>query len=306
MPDHRTITILGSTATGKTTIAVHLAVCLDGEVISADSRQVYKGMDIGTGKDLSEYIVDGKQIPYHLIDIVKPGYQYNVFEYQQDFIKAYQSVSKKSKTPVLCGGSGMYIEAVLKGYRLTSVPVNDLLRKELENYPMDALEKRLKSLKAIHNRSDLDTKKRAIRAIEIAEYEKSHPVSEVQVTPPESLIIGIYFEREERRKRIEQRLHARLKEGMVEEVEELMRNELSPEQLVYYGLEYKWITLYLLGELTYKEMVQKLLVAIHQFAKRQMTWFRKMEKNDFQIHWINGRMPLKKKSEKIIGLYKTF
>ncbi len=306
MPDHRTITILGSTATGKTTIAVHLAVCLDGEVISADSRQVYKGMDIGTGKDLSEYIVDGKQVPYHLIDIVKPGYQYNVFKYQQDFIKAYQSVSKKSKTPVLCGGSGMYIEAVLKGYRLTSVPVNDLLRKELKNYPMDALEKRLKSLKAIHNRSDLDTKKRAIRAIEIAEYEKSHPVSEVQVTPPESLIIGVYFEREERRKRIEQRLHARLKEGMVEEVEELMRNELSPEQLVYYGLEYKWITLYLLGELTYKEMVQKLLVAIHQFAKRQMTWFRKMEKNDFQIHWINGRMPLKKKAEKIIGLYKTF
>lgn len=298
------ITVLGATATGKTSLATKVASLLHGEVISADSRQVYRGMDIGTGKDLADYVVDDKQVPYHLIDILDAGEQYNVFEYQKDFQKVYEDLKSKDIFPVLCGGSGMYIEAVLKGYKLAQVPVNEPLRETLSQMTLEQLVARLKQLKSVHNNSDIENKKRAIRAIEIEEYMVDHPDLDWEFPQINSLIVGIDFSREERRQRITERLHQRLEEGMVEEIQGLLDQGVTPEGLIYYGLEYKFITEFLTGQISKQRMVEGLNVAIHQFAKRQMTWYRRMEKNGFNIHWIDGHLSLEDKTEKVIQLLK--
>jgi len=298
------VTVLGATATGKTSLATKVASLLQGEVISADSRQVYRGMDIGTGKDLADYVVDDKQVPYHLIDILDAGEQYNVFEYQKDFQKVYEDLKSKDIFPVLCGGSGMYIEAVLKGYKLAQVPVNEPLRETLSQMTLEQLVARLKQLKSVHNNSDIENKKRAIRAIEIEEYMVDHPDLDWEFPQINSLIVGIDFSREERRQRITERLHQRLEEGMVEEVQGLLDQGVTPEGLIYYGLEYKFITEFLTGQISKQRMVEGLNVAIHQFAKRQMTWYRRMEKNGFNIHWIDGHLSLEDKTEKVMQLLK--
>lgn len=298
------ITVLGATATGKTSLATKVASLLHGEVISADSRQVYRGMDIGTGKDLADYVVDDKQVPYHLIDILDAGEQYNVFEYQKDFQKVYEDLKSKDIFPVLCGGSGMYIEAVLKGYKLAQVPVNEPLRETLSQMTLEQLVARLKQLKSVHNNSDIENKKRAIRAIEIEEYMVDHPDLDWEFPQINSLIVGIDFSREERRQRITERLHQRLEEGMVEEVQGLLDQGVTPEGLIYYGLEYKFITEFLTGQISKQRMVEGLNVAIHQFAKRQMTWYRRMEKNGFNIHWIDGHLSIEDKTEKVMQLLK--
>jgi tRNA dimethylallyltransferase len=297
------ITLLGPTATGKTTVATHLARAIDGEIISADSRQVYRGMNIGTGKDLSEYTIGGKLVPYHLIDIVDAGYKYNVYEYQRDFIKALEDVRERDKTPILCGGTGLYIEAILKGYRLINVPDNLGLRKQLESKTLPELTSILSTYKILHNTTDVDTVKRAIRAIEIAEYYRHHPETEFdypQITP---LIIGLSIDRDERRNRITHRLKTRLSEGMVDEVRNLLNKGISPDNLIYYGLEYKYLTLYLTEQLSYEEMFSQLEMEIHRFAKRQMTWFRGMERRGLSIHWIDAMLPLSEKIDTIKSLY---
>jgi len=297
---YQMLTILGPTASGKTAVAAHSAQMLDGEVLSADSRQVYRGMDLGTGKDLADYILDGKQIPYHLIDVVDAGYEYNVFEYQNDFLKAYEDVRSRGKFPVLCGGSGLYLEAVLKNYKLIQVPPNPELRGKLASKELDELAEILKSYKTdLHNTVDLETKRRAIRAIEIEDYMVEHP--EIDRTIPEinSLVVGVKFDRLSRRKRITERLKQRLDEGMLEEVQTLLDKGLKPEQLIYYGLEYKYLTQHLIGVLTFDEMFSGLETAIHQFAKRQMTWFRRMERQGTNIHWLDGYMPLAEKLDRI-------
>lgn len=297
MPNYDLISILGPTASGKTTLAAALAYELNTEIISADSRQLYRGMDLGTGKDLADYHVNGQQVPYHLIDIVDPGYKYNVFEYQQDFLKAYESIKNKRKIPVLCGGTGMYLEAVLKGYKLIPVPENPTLRAELASKSLAELTEILSRYKTLHNSTDVDTVKRAIRAIEIEEYYVTHRVSQREFPPLNSLIIGINIEREARRNKITQRLHQRLQEGMVEEVEKLLQQGIHPDDLIYYGLEYKYLTLYVIGKISYEEMVSQLEIAIHQFAKRQMTWFRGMERRGFTIHWIEAEWTLSQKTD---------
>jgi tRNA dimethylallyltransferase len=289
------LTILGPTACGKTQLAVAAAAKLGSCVISADSRQVYKQMDIGTGKDLSEYSFEGSNVPYYLIDIYQPGEKYNVYEYQKDFFDVYEKVYSDSTIPVLCGGSGLYIEAVLRNYQLLSVPVNEELRDNLKNKSLEELSAILATYKLMHNKSDVDTVKRAVRAIEIAEYQKEHANENPDRPIINSLIIGIDFERDIVRKRITERLHQRLKSGMIDEVRSLLDKGLSSEDLIYYGLEYKYITLYLIGQLSYDEMVAQLNIAIHQFSKRQMTWFRKMERSGFYIHWIDGQLPLEDK-----------
>lgn len=299
MSKYNMVTLLGATASGKTSVAAHLAVKIDGEIISADSRQVYRGMNIGTGKDLADYTVDGRPVPYHLIDLVDAGYQYNVFEYQRDFIPVFEDIQKRGKFPVLCGGSGMYIDAVLKGYKLINVPVNQDLRTQLEKKDLNELSELLKNYKTLHNRSDIDTRKRAIRAIEIEAYYSENPEIDTWFPEINSLIVGIKFDREARRRRISQRLKARLDEGMADEVKHLLDKGLSPDQLLYYGLEYKYITQYLLGELDYQQMCSQLETAIHQFSKRQMTWFRRMEKQGFEIHWLDGHSPLREKLKRI-------
>ena len=296
------VTILGATATGKTTVAVALADRLNSEIISADSRQVYRGMDIGTGKDIEEYQFNGKQIPYHLIDIVDAGAKYNVYEYQKDFLEAYNKISTKDKLPVLCGGTGMYIDAVTKGYKLINVPVNEKLREELEQKTNEELEQILKSLKNTHNKSDFDTRKRAIRAIEIEDYYKGNPDISLDYPKFNTLFVGIDVDRNTRRKRITNRLKARLEEGMIKEVEDLIKSGIAAEDLIYYGLEYKFLTMYVTGEINRNDMFQKLESAIHQFAKRQMTWFRGMERKGAVINWIDGRMPTDEKIDKIISL----
>ena len=296
------ITILGATATGKTTVAVALADRLDSEIISADSRQVYRGMDIGTGKDIEEYQFNGKQIPYHLIDIVDAGTKYNVYEYQKDFLEAYNKISAKDKLPVLCGGTGMYIDAVTKGYKLINVPVNENLREKLELKTNEELEQILKSLKNTHNKSDFDTRKRAIRAIEIEDYYKNNPDISLDYPKFNTLFIGIDVDRNTRRKRITNRLKARLEEGMIEEVEQLLKSGIAADDLIYYGLEYKFLTMYVTGKINRNDMFQKLESAIHQFAKRQMTWFRGMERKGTVINWIDGRMPTEEKIDKILSL----
>ena len=289
------ITILGPTASGKTTFAANLAARLDSEIISGDSRQVYRRMDIGTGKDLADYEVDGKKIPYHLIDIAEPGYKYNVFEFQRDFLNAYQDISERGKMPILCGGTGLYIESVLKGYKLLPVPENKELRERLQNYSLTELTEMLKSYKTLHNTTDVDTVKRAIRAIEIEEYYQSQPM-EVSAFPQiNSVIIGVDIDREERRRKISARLRSRLDEGMVDEVRAILDSGVSPEDMIYYGLEYKYLTNYIIGNLTYEQMVGELEIAIHQFAKRQMTWFRGMERRGLKINWMDASMPMQEK-----------
>lgn len=293
------LVVLGATATGKTSLAVNLAKDLNGEIISADSRQIYRGMDLGTGKDLEEYVVDETLVPYHLIDIADAGYKYNVFEYQQDFVKVFEQISSRNKLPVVCGGTGMYLEAVLSGYKLIAVPKDQEFRDEMEEKSMDELEMILRSYKEVHNNSDLETKKRAIRAIEIERYYVSHPEIEMDYPEMNPLLIGIKFDRESRRQRITQRLKERLKSGMIEEVESLLKSGVSAEDLMYYGLEYKFLTQHVIGQLTYDEMFSGLEIAIHQFAKRQMTWFRKMERSGSNIHWLEGNLPLDEKVNRV-------
>jgi tRNA dimethylallyltransferase len=303
MKSYNLLTILGTTASGKTQLAAHLAARLNGEVISADSRQVYRGMDIGTGKDMADYVVNGQTVPVHLIDLVDAGYQYNVFEYQRDFLEVFNSMQQRKKFPVLCGGSGLYLEAVLDNYRLIRVPVNDALRQELEGKSLEELTEILAGYKSkLHNITDIETEKRAVRAIEIEQFYAENKEIDTQMPPLKSLVVGVKFDRLSRRKRITKRLHDRLDEGMVEEVRCLLDSGLTPDDLLYYGLEYKYITNYLTGDLTYEKMVDKLNTAIHQFAKRQMTWFRRMERQGTQIHWLDGYQPLEEKMERVMEL----
>ena len=302
------ITILGPTASGKTPVAAHLAAEIGGEIISADSRQVYRRMDIGTGKDLADYIVDGRQVSYHLIDIREPGTKYNLFEYQQDFFEVYQEIQGRDAVPILCGGTGLYIEAVLKGFHLSPVPQNQELRDSLEGKSLAELTEMLKDLKAktgsnMHNTTDVDSCQRAIRAIEIETYNLQHPTPRRELPPVDSLIIGIDIDRELRREKITRRLKARLDGGMVEEVKALLDDGIPAEDLIYYGLEYKFVTEYLTGALSYDEMVRRLEIAIHQFAKRQMTWFRGMERRGFKINWIDAVLPMEEKISQIQQLY---
>ncbi|MDR1919182.1 MAG: tRNA (adenosine(37)-N6)-dimethylallyltransferase MiaA [Tannerellaceae bacterium] len=295
METYQLITVVGPTASGKTAFAAALAERLDTEIISADSRQVYRRMDLGTGKDLSDYTVNGKAIPYHLIDICEPGYKYNLFEYQRDFFRVYEAISQKGKRPILCGGTGMYIEAVLKGFKLPDVPVNPALRLSLQDKPLKELESILASYKTLHNQTDVDTAQRAIRAIEIAEYHRGHQPATQAYPPIRSLLVGLDISREERRRKISERLRTRLSEGMIEEVSRLLEAGLKPEDLIYYGLEYKYLTLYVTGQLPYEAMASQLEIAIHQFAKRQMTWFRGMERRGCPIHWIDASLPTDEK-----------
>lgn len=296
------ITVLGPTASGKTAFASSLAAAIGGEILSADSRQVYRGMDIGTGKDLKDYEIDGKHIPYHLIDIVDAGYKYNVFEFQTDFLKAYNEVNSRGNMPIMCGGTGLYLESILKGYRLIPVPENPELRESLQGKRLSELTEILKSYKTLHNTTDVDTTKRAIRAIEIEEYYKQHSVEANSFPKINSLIVGIDISRELRRERITNRLISRLEEGMITEVEKLLQSGISAEDLIYYGLEYKYVTLYLTGKLEYRYMVQELEVAIHQFAKRQMTWFRGMERRGLHIEWLPYQDSMEEKVERVINL----
>lgn len=304
------ITILGPTASGKTSLAAALAYEIGGEIISADSRQVYRGMTIGTGKDLDDYSVNGHKIGYHLIDIAEPGDKYNIYEYQRDFHKVYSELMQRNVRPILCGGSGLYIESVLKGYSLSTVPQNPELRQSLSGKTLDELTEILMDLKArnnsnMHNRSDVDTAQRAIRAIEIEMYNLQHPAQNRQFPPVESVIIGVDIDRDSRRKRITERLKERLQHGLVEEVKGLMESGLSAESLIYYGLEYKFVTEYVIGKLSRDEMFCSLEIAIHQFAKRQMTWFRGMERRGFTINWIDWHLPMADKLEQIKKLIVT-
>ena len=299
----RMITILGPTASGKTPVAAHLAAEIGGEIISADSRQVYRRMDIGTGKDLADY---GK-VPYHLIDICEPGTKYNLFQYQQDFFDVYQDIQSRGAVPILCGGTGLYIEAVLKGYKLSPVPQNPELRNSLEGKTLEELTKMLVELKAqngsnMHNKTDVDSCQRAVRAIEIETYNLEHPVPLRELPPVDSILIGIDIDRELRRQKITSRLKSRLDEGMIDEVKRLLDEGIPADDLIYYGLEYKFVTEYLIGKCTYDEMFTRLEIAIHQFAKRQMTWFRGMERRGFKINWIDATLPMEEKVAQIIKI----
>lgn len=302
MNNYELITIIGPTASGKTAFAAALAARLDTEIISGDSRQVYRSMDIGTGKDLADYVVDGKQIPYHLIDICNPGDKYNVFEYQHDFHKAFEEIRKKGKLPILCGGTGMYIESVLRGFKLLDVPQNPSLRESLKGKSLAELEQILASYKVLHNKTDVDSAQRAIRAIEIEEFYKTEAPDKREYAPINSLIIGVDIDRELRREKISRRLRTRLDEGMVDEVRAILATGVKPEDLIYYGLEYKFLTLYIIGQLTYDEMVSQLEIAIHQFAKRQMTWFRGMERRGLHIHWLDAMLPTDEKINNVLAL----
>ena len=302
MNRYELITILGPTASGKTVLAAALAAQLHTEIISADSRQIYRGMDIGTGKDLADYIVNGQSIPYHLIDICEPGYKYNVFQYQHDFFRVFRDIESRGKLPILCGGTGMYIEAVLKGYKLLDVPQNPTLRQSLQGKSLAELEQILASYKVLHNKTDVDSAQRAIRAIEIEEYYRTEAPGRNEYEPINSLIIGVDIDRNTRRAKISQRLRARLAEGMVDEVRQLIDQGVKPDDLIYYGLEYKFVTQYVIGQLSYEEMVTQLEIAIHQFAKRQMTWFRGMERRGSTIHWVNAAWETARKIDTILEL----
>ena len=307
MQNQKMITILGPTASGKTSVAAALALRTGGEIISADSRQVYRRMDIGTGKDLADYTIGDLHIPYHLIDIADPGTKYNLFQYQQDFHTAYNDIRSRGKLPILCGGTGLYIEAVLGGYSLSPVPQNPKLRESLEGKSLDQLTQMLVQLKQkngsnMHNRTDVDTAQRAIRAIEIETYNLEHPTPERQMPPVDSLVIGINIDRELRREKITRRLKARLEEGMCDEIRSLIDGGVNPDDLIYYGLEYKFVTEYVVGKTSYEEMFRQLEIAIHQFAKRQMTWFRGMERRGYTIHWIDAAQSMDEKVEAIMSL----
>lgn len=301
------ITILGPTASGKTSLAAALAARIDAEIISADSRQVYRGMTIGTGKDLDDYRQGDRLIPYHLIDICEPGTKYNLFQYQQDFHLIYNNIVARGVRPIFCGGTGLYIESVLKGYALSPVPQNQALRDELADKSLAELTEMLEDLKrrnhsVMHNRTDVDTAQRAIRAIEIETYNLEHPTDNRTLPPIDSVIIGVDINREERRRKITQRLKQRLEEGMVDEIRQLLDRGIAPENLIYYGLEYKFVTEYVIGKTSYEEMFRQLEIAIHQFAKRQMTWFRGMERRGFTIHWIDALDPMDSKVAQIMDI----
>lgn len=301
------LTILGPTASGKTDLAAHVAREIGGEIISADSRQVYRGMDIGTGKDLDDYVVDGKQIPYHLIDIREAGTKYNLFQYQEDFLKAYHDIQSRGAQPILCGGTGLYIESVLKGYHLSPVPQNPELRKALEGKSLDELTNMLRQLKAktgsnMHNTTDVDSCQRAIRAIEIETYNLDHPTDNRDFPAIDSVIVGVGIDRVARREKITSRLRKRLDNGMVEEIRGILDKGVKADDLIYYGLEYKYVTEYVIGKLTYEEMFRQLEIAIHQFAKRQMTWFRGMERRGATIHWIDAALSMEEKVKETIRL----
>lgn len=301
------ITILGPTASGKTSLAAALAARIDAEIISADSRQVYRGMTIGTGKDLDDYRQGDRVIPYHLIDICEPGTKYNLFQYQQDFHLIYNNIVARGVRPILCGGTGLYIESVLKGYALSPVPQNQALRDELADKSLAELTEMLEDLKhrnhsVMHNRTDVDTAQRAIRAIEIETYNLEHPTDNRTLPPIDSVIIGVDINRDERRRKITQRLKQRLEEGMVDEIRQLLDRGIAPENLIYYGLEYKFVTEYVIGKTSYEEMFRQLEIAIHQFAKRQMTWFRGMERRGFTIHWIDALDPMDSKVAQIMDI----
>lgn len=298
---HDILVITGPTATGKTRLAALVADRMGGEVISADSRQVYRGMDIGTGKDLSDYFVNGRMVPVHLVDIVDAGYRYNVFEYQRDFVKAFEDLAARSVFPVVCGGSGMYVDSIVSGYRLVQVPVNPPLRALLEGRSLEELTEILLQYKSLHNKTDVDTVKRAVRAIEIADYYTRHPGDESPFPVRNPLVTAVFFDRETRRQRISERLRSRLDGGMIEEVQRLLAGGIHPDDLIYYGLEYKYVTLYLMNRLSREEMTQKLEVEIHRFAKRQMTWFRGMERRGIAIHWIDGSMSDEGKVNSVIS-----
>ncbi len=294
------VVITGPTATGKTRLAARLAYRLQGEIISADSRQVYRGMDIGTGKDLEDYQVDDEIIPYHLVDIKEPGYEYNVYEFQNDFLEAFRDIVERGKQPVLCGGTGLYVDAAISGYRMIKVPVNAGLREKLSHLSMDELTEMLSQLKPLHNTTDIKDRSRLIRAIEIAQHEQLHQEKNLEYPPMKPVVFAVYFERSELRQRITARLKARLEQGMIEEVETLLSSGLEPSMLRFYGLEYRYVTDYVTGQLSYEQMFQKLNTAIHQFAKRQMTWFRRMERKGTNIHWLNGVASTEEKINKIL------
>lgn len=320
---HSMITILGPTASGKTSLATALAARIHtlnpsvwggatqtAEIISADSRQVYRGMDIGTGKDLGDYRLGDYLVPYHLIDICDAGTKYNLFQYQQDFFDVYTDITQRGALPVLCGGTGLYIESVLKGYHLSPVPQNPLLRESLEGKSLEELTGILVELKErtgakMHNRTDVDTAQRAIRAIEIETYNLEHPMPERELPAVDSLVVGVGIDRNARREKITMRLKQRLEEGMVDEIKRLLESGIPPENLIYYGLEYKYITEYVIGKTTYEEMFRGLEIAIHQFAKRQMTWFRGMERRGFHIHWVDALKPMDEKVNEILELMKN-
>ncbi len=299
MNGYNLITLLGPTASGKTGLAAALAAELGAEIISADSRQVYRAMDIGTGKDLADYVVNGRTIPYHLIDIAEPGTKYNVFEYQRDFLQAYEDVVKRERPVILCGGTGLYLESVLRSYRLMPVPENPALRESLSTRTLPELTEILSGYKRLHNTTDVDTVKRAIRAIEIEEYYREHRIDERPFPRLRSLVVGLDVPRELRRERISARLRARLEEGMVDEVRGLLDSGIAPDDLIYYGLEYKFLTLYIIGEITYAQMCRDLEIAMHQFAKRQMTWFRGMERRGVSIRWLDSTLPTADKVQQI-------
>jgi tRNA dimethylallyltransferase len=295
--------VLGPTACGKTSLAARLAHHLGGEVISADSRQVYRGMDLGTGKDYADYLVDGNEVPVHMIDMVNAGYRYNVYEYQRDFYRVMEDLRRRKRVPVVCGGTGMYLEAVLREFRLIRVPVDTAYRRQLEEYSMEKLARMLRSYKTLHNVTDTVNRKRLVRALEIGKFYADHPEKLTESPPMHPLVTGITIDRETRRQRISERLHRRLDEGMVEEVKHLMDGGVDLDTLVYYGLEYKFIAYYLTGDLSYTEMCSQLETAIHQFAKRQMTWFRGMERRGISIRWIDFHLPLEEKIRWILAWY---
>jgi tRNA dimethylallyltransferase len=296
------IVVIGPTASGKTSLAAHLASRLNGEVISADSRQVYRNMNLGTGKDYDDYIVNNVSVRAHLLDIAEPGYRYSVFEYQRDFFKAFKDIRNRGKMPVLCGGSGMYIDAAVKGYKLIDVPFNEELRNHLQGKSQDELNRILASLKELHNTTDADNTERALRAIEIATFRQLHPEISNDLPRVNPFFIGILYQRNAERERITARLRNRLQQGMIEEVQQLLESGIPAETLVYYGLEYKYAAQFLLGEIKYEEMFRLLNTAIHQYAKRQRTWFRKMEKEGAVIHWLEGEMRFEDKVEKAIRM----
>jgi tRNA dimethylallyltransferase len=297
------ISVLGHTAGGKTAFAAHLAFHLGSEIISADSRQVYRGMDIGTGKDYKDYVVDGQHVPVHLIDIMDAGFEYNVFLFKQDFLAVYTDISERGKIPVLCGGTGLYIESILRNYRLLNVPADAELRKVLENKSHEELVAMLKLYGPVHNITDTVNRKRLVRAIEIARYQLARPEDPGGERELQTLILGIRFDRDTRRERITKRLRERMKDGMVEEVERLLESGVTADKLDYYGLEYRYVSKYILGEFSYEEMFSRLNTAIHQFAKRQMTYFRGMERRGINIHWLDGQLSMQEKIKQAMALY---